>query len=56
MEDELADRQAEQQVETVEAMLEGIEVIQAEDAGSPDDSRILGAWELRFRGFLIDWI
>ena len=52
----MAERQAEQQVETVEAILEGTEVVQAEDSGGLEDSRILGAWELHFQDFLIDWI
>lgn len=48
----MAERQAEQWVEMVEAILEGVEVVQAEDAGDLEDSRTLGVWELYFWGFL----
>ena len=44
----MAERQAEQQVEMVEAISEGIEFVQAEDAGDLEDSRTLGVWELHF--------
>ena len=52
MEGALAERQAEQQVEMVEAISEGIEVVQAEDADDLEDSRTLRVWELNFWGFL----
>ena len=48
----MAERQAEQQVEMVEAISEGIEVVQAEDADDLEDSRTLRVWELNFWGFL----
>ena len=48
----MAERQAEQQVEMVEATSEGIEVVQAEDADDLEDSRTLRVWELNFWGFL----
>ena len=48
----MAERQAGQQVEMVEAISEGIEFVQAEDAGDLEDSRTLGVWELHFWGFL----
>ena len=48
----MAERQAEQQVEMVEAISEGIEIVQAEDADDLEDSRTLGVWELHFWGFL----
>lgn len=47
----MAERQAKQRVEMVEAILEGMEVAQAEDAGDLEDSRTLGVWELHFWGF-----
>ena len=36
----------------VEAISEGIEVVQAEDADDLEDSRTLRVWELNFWGFL----
>ena len=48
----MAERQAEQQVEMVEAISEGIEIVQAEDADDLEDSRTLGVLELHFWGFL----
>ena len=47
----MAERQAKQWVEMVEAILEGIKDVQAEDAGDLEDSRTLGVWELHFWGF-----
>ena len=52
MEGGLAERQAKQWVEMVEAILEGIEDVQAEDAGDLEDSRTLEVWESHFWGFL----
>lgn len=56
MEGGLAERQAKQRVEMVEAILEVIEDVQAEDAGDLEDSRTLGSGSYTSRASLIDWI